>query len=46
LQALAAIRTLTGTSVASVLHLFDGRTLSWRQVAIPRDPECPVCAMN
>jgi hypothetical protein len=32
--------------VASVLHLFDGRTLSWRQVAIPRDPECPVCAMN
>jgi adenylyltransferase/sulfurtransferase len=46
LQALAAIRTLTGTSVASVLHLFDGRTLSWRQVAIPRDPQCPVCAMN
>lgn len=44
LQALAAIRTLSGASVASVLHLFDGRTLGWRQVAIPRDPECPVCA--
>ena len=27
LQALAAIRTLSGASVASVLHLFDGRTL-------------------
>ncbi len=44
LQALAAIRTLSGASVASVLHLFDGRTLGWRQVAIPRDPQCPVCA--
>jgi len=43
LQALAAIRTLSGASVASVLHLFDGRTLGWRQVAIPRDPQCPVC---
>lgn len=44
LQALAAIRTLSGASVASVLHLFDGRTLGWRQVAILRDPQCPVCA--
>ncbi|WP_323774297.1 molybdopterin-synthase adenylyltransferase MoeB [Alcanivorax sp.] len=44
LQALAAIRTLSGAAVASVLHLFDGRTLGWRQVAIPRDPQCPVCA--
>ncbi|MEQ3722497.1 molybdopterin-synthase adenylyltransferase MoeB [Alcanivorax sp.] len=44
LQALAAIRTLSGASVASVLHVFDGRTLGWRQVAIPRDPQCPVCA--
>ncbi len=44
LQALAAMRTLSGASVASVLHLFDGRTLGWRQVAIPRDPQCPVCA--
>ena len=46
LQALAAIRTLSGAEVASVLHLFDGRTLGWRQVAIPRDPQCPVCAVR
>ncbi len=46
LQALAAIRTLSGAGVASVLHLFDGRTLGWRQVAIPRDPQCPVCAVR
>ena len=43
LQALAAMRTLTGASVASVLHLFDGRTLGWRQVRLRRDAQCPVC---
>jgi len=43
LQALLAIHLLTGTPVAPVLRLFDGRTLSWREVAFKKDPGCPVC---
>ncbi|HEX5679146.1 MAG TPA: molybdopterin-synthase adenylyltransferase MoeB [Alcanivorax sp.] len=44
LQALLAIHLLTGTPVAPLLRLFDGRTLSWREVAFKKDPGCPVCA--
>lgn len=43
LQALAAIRLLTGHQLPETLRLFDGRTLSWREMAYRRDPDCPVC---
>lgn len=43
LQALLAIHLLTGTPVAPVLRVFDGRTLGWREVAFKKDPGCPVC---
>ena len=43
LQALLAIHLLTGTPVAPVLRVFDGRTLGWRDVAFKKDPGCPVC---
>jgi len=43
LQALLALHLLTGKPVAPRLRLFDGRTLSWREVAFRKDPACPVC---
>ena len=43
LQALAALQVLTGVRLDGVLHLFDGRSLSWRQIALRRDEGCPVC---
>lgn len=44
LQALAAIQVLLGTSLPATLRLFDGRTLSWREMRFQRDPACPVCS--
>lgn len=43
LQALLAMHLLTGQPVAPQLHAFDGRALSWRQLALRKDPHCPVC---
>lgn len=44
LQALLAIRLLTGHRVDGVLHLFDAATLQWRQMTLSKDPACPACA--
>jgi len=44
LQALEAIKLLCGIEVQQVLHQFDGKTLSWKQLAFRRDPACPVCS--
>ncbi|MFN3712707.1 MAG: HesA/MoeB/ThiF family protein [Alcanivoracaceae bacterium] len=44
LQALQAIRLLTGLPVSQSLQLFDGHTLSWKSLSFRRDPACPVCA--
>ncbi len=46
LQALAAIRLITGAgdSPAGSLWLFDALRLDWQRLALPRDPDCPVCA--
>ena len=43
--ALLAIRAITGigTDPAGTLHLFDGLTLSWRQLRISSDPACRAC---
>jgi adenylyltransferase/sulfurtransferase len=43
LQALVALRLLTGESVPQKLHRFDGETLEWRSASFQRDPGCPVC---
>ena len=44
--ALMAIHGLAGigTDPAGTLHLFDGLTLSWRQLKLSSDPTCRACA--
>jgi adenylyltransferase/sulfurtransferase len=42
-EALKLIATV-GTPLAGRLLLLDALTMSWREVRIPRDPHCPVCA--
>jgi adenylyltransferase/sulfurtransferase len=44
LQALAAIQVLLGNPLPASLRLFDGRTLSWREMRFQKDPACPVCS--
>lgn len=43
LQALLAIHLLCGRPLPPVLRLFDGRTASWRELALKKDRHCPVC---
>jgi adenylyltransferase/sulfurtransferase len=46
LQALETIKVLTGTGDAldGRLLIFDAKTLEWQEVALHRDPNCPVCS--
>jgi len=44
LQALAAMQVLLGNPMSATLRLFDGRTLSWREMRFHKDPACPVCS--
>jgi len=44
LQALQAIRFLTGLPVTEKLQQFDGATLQWRSLNFRKDPACPVCS--
>ena len=43
--ALVAIRSLAkiGTDVAGSLFLFDGLSLDWRRIRLPKDPGCKSC---
>jgi adenylyltransferase/sulfurtransferase len=43
--ALLAINSIVGVGgdQAGRLHLFDGETLEWRALRIPRDPVCRAC---
>jgi molybdopterin/thiamine biosynthesis adenylyltransferase/rhodanese-related sulfurtransferase len=45
LQALEAIKLIVGTgeSLAGRLLLFDGLKLTFREVTLRKDPDCPVC---
>jgi molybdopterin-synthase adenylyltransferase len=45
LMAVEAIKILVGLGADSAgrVLLFDARTLRWREVALARDPQCPVC---
>lgn len=44
--ALIAIRALVGIGddVAGSLFLFDGLTLDWRKIRLPKDPRCRICS--
>ncbi len=48
LQALEALKLLAGfgDSLAGRLQLFDARRGQWREMKLPRDPECPVCCAD
>lgn len=45
IEAAEAIKVLTGigTTLAGRLLLFDGRSMSFREVEVARDPRCPHC---
>jgi len=46
MQAAEAMKLLIGCgeSLAGRLLLLDGLAMEWRSIAVPRDPQCPVCA--
>lgn len=43
--ALVAMRAIVGIGedVAGKIFLFDGKSLEWRTMRLPADPECPTC---
>jgi adenylyltransferase/sulfurtransferase len=45
-QAAEALKLLIGcgTSLAGRLLLLDGLGMEWREIRVPRDPQCLVCA--
>jgi molybdopterin/thiamine biosynthesis adenylyltransferase len=45
MQAAEALKILsqTGESLAGRLQMLDGRSMSWSEVRVPRNPECEVC---
>ena len=45
-QAAEAMKLIAGVGapLAGRLLLLDALTMTWREVRIPRDPQCPVCA--
>jgi molybdopterin/thiamine biosynthesis adenylyltransferase len=46
MQAAEALKLLTGagTSLAGRLQMLDGRSMSWSEVKVARNPDCPICA--
>ena len=46
LQAAEALKLLGGfgAPLVSKLLMLDARTMQFRQLSVPRDPDCPVCA--
>ena len=46
MQAAEALKLLAGigTSLAGRLQMLDARTMEWTEIAVARDPACPVCA--
>jgi adenylyltransferase/sulfurtransferase len=45
MQAMETIKLLTkiGQPLEGRLLLLDATTMEWREVKLPKDPECPVC---
>lgn len=48
MQALEAIKLIVGfgTSLAGKLLVFDARHSQWRELKLPKDPQCPVCSAS
>lgn len=49
MQALLSIQHLAGMHeqiTTSKIHLFDGQTMQWKQLSIPKDPSCSVCGAH
>jgi molybdopterin/thiamine biosynthesis adenylyltransferase len=46
LQALEAVKIIVGFGqpLAGRVLLFDGRYSQWREIKLPRDTGCPICA--
>jgi len=44
-QAAEALKLLAGvgSSLAGRLQMLDARTMEWNEIAMARDPQCPVC---
>ncbi len=47
-QAAEALKLLAsvGRSLAGRLQMLDGRDMSWSELRVPRDPQCPVCGKH
>lgn len=47
-QAAEALKLLCkiGTSLAGRLQMLDGRTMTWAEIAMPRNPACEVCSRH
>ena len=45
MQAAEALKLLAGVgpSLAGRLQMLDARAMEWTEVAVPRNPQCPVC---
>lgn len=46
MQAAEALKLLSGAGKAAVgrLQMLDARDMTWNDIRVPRNPECPVCA--
>jgi len=48
MQAAEALKLLSGAgpSLAGRLQMLDSRSMEWTELRVPRQPDCPVCAMR
>jgi len=48
IQAMEAIKLLSGVGQPLIgrLLLLDAKSMQWREMRLPRDPDCPVCSAN
>lgn len=48
LQAMETVKMLSGfgQSLIGQLMIFDGKSMDWRKLKVPKDPDCPVCGSD
>jgi molybdopterin/thiamine biosynthesis adenylyltransferase len=46
MQAAEALKLITGVgrNLTGRLLMLDGRSMEWNEIALPRNPDCAVCA--
>lgn len=44
MQAMQAIKLISGLAIEQKLYLFDGKTMNWQSIGFRKDPACPVCS--